>query len=104
MSHERPLAGRVALVTGGTRGIGAAIALELATAGARTCVNARHSDAASIEVIERIRAAGGEAVFVSGDVTDEQSARLLVQATQAAFERIDIVVNNVGEFFLSPVE
>jgi 3-oxoacyl-[acyl-carrier protein] reductase len=80
------LAGRVTLVTGGSRGIGRAISLELARAGARVAVNyAARSDAAE-EVVAAIRADGGEAVALQGDVADAEQAAALVDAAEAAFE------------------
>ena len=80
------LAGRVTLVTGGSRGIGRAISLELARAGARVAVNyAARSDAAE-EVVAAIRADGGEAVALQGDVADPEQAAALVDAAEAAFE------------------
>jgi 3-oxoacyl-[acyl-carrier protein] reductase len=81
----RPLEGRVTLVTGGSRGIGAAIAADLAAAGARVAVNyAKNRDAADA-VVAAIAAAGGEAVAIQGDVGDAEQATALVEATEEAF-------------------
>ncbi len=91
------LTGRVTLVTGGSRGIGRAISLDLARAGARVAVNyASRSDAAD-EVVAAIKAAGGDAVALQGDVADPQQAVALVEATEAAFgDDLWNVVCNAG--------
>ncbi len=93
--EQFPLAGRVAIVTGGGRGIGRALSLGLAAAGARVVVSARSGDACSAVVAE-IEAAGGEAVAVPADVGDPSDRERLVHATLAAFDRIDVLVNNAG--------
>ena len=88
---------RVALVTGGSRGIGRAIAEALAAAGARVAVNYRSSAAAAEEVVAGIRDRGGEAVAIQADVADgEQATRLVEQAAEAFGGRLDILVNNAG--------
>jgi 3-oxoacyl-[acyl-carrier protein] reductase len=91
------LTGRVTLVTGGSRGIGRAISLDLAQAGARVAVNyASRSDAAD-EVVAAIKAAGGDAVALQGDVADAGQAAALVEATEAAFgDDLWNVVCNAG--------
>jgi NAD(P)-dependent dehydrogenase (short-subunit alcohol dehydrogenase family) len=87
--------GQAALVTGATGGIGADLAAAFARAGARVGVAGRRMDAATA-VVERIRAAGGEAVPVPLDLTDRGSIDAAVAATVAAFGRIDILINNAG--------
>jgi NAD(P)-dependent dehydrogenase (short-subunit alcohol dehydrogenase family) len=98
------LDGRVALVTGASRGIGLAIATELAAAGAEVALAARHAE--QLEAAARLAgAAGTRAVPVVTDVTDEESVAALVAATLDAFGRVDVVVNNAGGApFKQPVE
>lgn len=81
----RPLEGRVTLVTGGSRGIGAAIAADLAAAGARVAVNYAQNREAADAVVAAIASAGGEAVAIQGDVGDAAQATALVEATEEAF-------------------
>jgi len=82
---ERPLEGRVTLITGGSRGIGAAIAADLAQAGARVAVNYASNREAADAVVATITAAGGEAIAIQGDVGDAEQAVALVEATEEAF-------------------
>lgn len=90
------LTGRVALVTGGSRGIGRAIALKLASLGAKVAVNYRINEAAAQEVVKEIASQGGEAIALQGDVRDADQAGDLVKKTLEAFGRLDILVNNAG--------
>jgi 3-oxoacyl-[acyl-carrier protein] reductase len=87
---------KVAVVTGGSRGIGRAIALELARRGARVVVNYNQSAEAAAEVVDAIEADGGQATAVQADVSDFEQAAGLVQATLDKFGRVDILVNNAG--------
>ncbi len=82
---EQPLAGRVTLVTGGSRGIGAAISRQLAAAGAKVGVNYTANREAADAVVAAIAAAGGEAVAVAGDVSDPDAAGAMIEATEEAF-------------------
>src|SRR5512143_3345359 len=90
------LSGRTALVTGGSRGIGRAVARELARAGARVAINYRRDEAAANSLVREIRAAGGEAMALAGDVSDPDEARQLVRDAVAAWQSLDIVVLNAG--------
>lgn len=90
------LGGRVALVTGGAKNIGRAIALALAEGGARVMVSARSDEAGLAETVRLIEAAGGQAALALADVTDEASVASLISQTLAAFGRLDIVVNNAA--------
>ncbi len=87
---------RLALVTGGSRGIGRAICIELARRGARVAVNYNASAALAEAVVAEITAAGGEAFAIAGDVSDPAAAEALVKETVAAFGSLDILVNNAG--------
>jgi len=87
---------KVAVVTGGSRGIGRAITLRLASKGAKVIVNYRSDRSAAEEVVAQISAAGGQALAVQGDVSNGQEAQALVDAAKEAFGRVDILVNNAG--------
>jgi len=89
------LAGKVALVTGSGSGIGRAIAERFAREGARVIVNDLHRDRAE-ETVQRIAAAGGEALAIQADVTQSAAVQAMVEQGMAAFGRIDILVNNAG--------
>ena len=88
--------GKVAVVTGGSRGIGRSIAQRLAASGAKVIVNYHSNEAAANDVVEQIRANGGEAIAVQGDVSQPAQAQALIDAAQKAFGRVDILVNNAG--------
>jgi 3-oxoacyl-[acyl-carrier protein] reductase len=89
------LAGRAAVVTGASRGIGRAVAEELARAGARLCVTGR--DPAGVEqAVAALRASGAEALGVAGSVGDPAHLREVTERTVAAYGRLDVVVNNAA--------
>lgn len=90
------LTDKVALVTGASRGIGRGIAETLAAQGASVVVNYNSSEDAANEVVQSIRAHGGQAIAVQGDVRDPGDAKQLVKATRDEFGRLDILVNNAG--------
>ncbi len=90
------LNGKVAIVTGGSRGIGRTIAIALAQRGARVVVNYASRTGAATEVVEIIRGAGGKAIAYQANVAKPAEAIALVKATGAEFNRIDILVNNAG--------
>ena len=89
------LAGKVALVTGGSRGIGKAIAIRLAEDGAAVSLCARHLEAAA-DVAKSIESRGGQALAVAADIGVSEDADRLVAACQDRFGRLDILVNNAG--------
>lgn len=90
------LNGKVALVTGASRGIGRAIAIRLAGQGAQVAVNYFKSAEQANEVVEEIKKNGGEAIAVQGDVSKFDAAQTVIKATIDAFGRLDILVNNAG--------
>lgn len=90
------LDGKVAIVTGASRGIGRATALRLAREGAKVVVNYAGNLAAAEQTVSDIKQAGGEAILFQADVADAQAVGELVKAATAAFGRIDILVNNAG--------
>jgi 3-oxoacyl-[acyl-carrier protein] reductase len=90
------LEGKVALVTGASRGIGRAIAEELAAQGASVVVNYFSSSKSADEVVQGIAANGGTAVAVQADVSDFSAAQDLVRATTETYGQIDVLVNNAG--------
>ena len=91
-----PLQNRIALVTGGSRGIGRAIALELASQGAAVAVNYHNSPQAADEVVQGIEAMGGRAIALQADVSDYEQAQGLVKAVIELLGGLDILVNNAG--------
>ncbi len=98
------LHGRVAIVTGGSRGIGRATVLRLAEAGASVIVNYRVQDKAAEQTVARARELGAQAVAVAADVSQEDTARALAEAALAHFGRIDVLVANAGIWHGAPVE
>jgi short-subunit dehydrogenase len=92
---QQPLAGEIAVVTGASSGIGAATARELARCGARVVLAARRVDELEAQA-QAIKAAGGEAVVIPTDLSDQAQLTRLVEQTIERFGRIDILVNNAG--------
>jgi len=90
------LTGKSALVTGGSRGIGRAIALRLATQGADVAFSYRGNEAAANEVAAAIEGLGRRAIAVQADAADPESAETVVKAALEAFGKVDILVNNAG--------
>ena len=96
MSDAQPLAGKSALVTGGSRGIGRAICLELAAAGANVAINYNTNDALADGVAEEVEGLGVKASVLGGSVADPDAAAALVKRTIETFGGLDILVNNAG--------
>lgn len=90
------LDGKCALVTGASRGIGRAIAVKLASEGAKVALNYAGNAAAAEEVKKEIEAAGGQAITVQADVSDPASVEAMIQTVVDAFGQVDILVNNAG--------
>ncbi len=93
---SKSLAGKVAFITGASRGIGRAIALELANRGATVAINCRSNVLRADEVREEIAHMGGVSEIFQGDISEHTDARRVVQDVLATYERIDILVNNAG--------
>lgn len=98
----KPLAGRVALVTGASSGIGAATAVALAEQGARVAISARRRERLDslAAVLEKL---GAEPLVLAADLLEEAEAQRIVKATEAHYGRLDILVNNAGVMYLEPV-
>lgn len=98
------LTGKVAIVTGASKGIGAGIAKALAAEGAAVVVNYASSREGADIVVGEITAAGGKAVAVQGDVANAEDVERLFAETKSAFGAVDVLVNNAGVFNFFPVE
>lgn len=103
-ANNLKLAHKTALVTGASKGIGAAIAKHLAAAGASVVVNYASSKTGADKVVAEITAAGGKAVALQGDVGRPEDVKRLLAATKAAVGHLDILVNNAGVYQMLPLE
>jgi 3-oxoacyl-[acyl-carrier protein] reductase len=90
------LSGKSAVITGGSRGIGRAIALRLATQGADVCLSYRSDGGAAAEVVAAVEGLGRRSLAVQADASDQASATRVIEVALEAFGRIDILVNNAG--------
>jgi 3-oxoacyl-[acyl-carrier protein] reductase len=93
---NRKLEGKIALITGGSRGIGAAIAKRLASDGARVVITYSKGADAAASVVKEIERAGGKAIVIQADATDAQASKAAVEKTVATFGKLDVLVNNAG--------
>ncbi len=98
------LTGKVAVVTGASKGIGAGIAKALAAEGASVVVNYASSKAGADKVVKEIADAGGKAVAVGGDVSKGAEAQGIIDAAIKNYGRLDILVNNSGVYEFAPLE
>ena len=104
IAQNKSLQGKVALVTGASKGIGAAIASELAARGASVAVNYASSKAGADKVVAAIEAAGGKAFAIQADVADPASIAPLIDAVAAQLGPIDILVNNAGIYEIADLD
>jgi 3-oxoacyl-[acyl-carrier protein] reductase len=93
----------VAVVTGASKGIGAAIAEKFGAEGAKVVVNYAHDKAGAEKVVQKINQLGGEALAVQADVSKAQGVKKLLAATEAAFGNVDVLVNNAGVYEFRPL-
>lgn len=100
----KKLLGKVAVVTGASKGIGAAIAKQLAADGAKVVVNYSTSREGANKVVSEIKSSGGEAIAVQGSVASESDIEQLFAETQRTYGKLDILVNNAGVYGFAPIE
>ena len=93
-----PLRHRTALITGGSRGIGKGVALGLAREGVRMAISYRRNKGAAQNTLRQLQSVGAECFAVEADVTDPAKVQFLIDAVMERFERIEVLVNNVGKF------
>jgi 3-oxoacyl-[acyl-carrier protein] reductase len=104
MLKNDQLKGKVALVTGGSRGIGAAIAKRLASNGAKVALTYSKDAGAASAVVEAIERGGGKAIAIKADAADAKAAKDVVEKVVATFGQLDVLVNNAGTAFPKPFE
>src|SRR5438477_6832557 len=100
----RKLEGKIALITGGSRGIGAAIARRLASDGAKVAITYTKGADSAASVVKEIERDGGKAIAIQADAIDAEAGRAAVEKTVATFGRVDVLVNNAGTAIPKPFE
>src|SRR3989442_9980090 len=103
-TNTKTLTGQVALVTGGSRGIGAAIAKRLAADGAAVAITYSSAQPKADEVVHAIESAGGRALAIRADSADATAVKNAVAETVKTFGRLDILVNNAGIAVIGPLD
>jgi 3-oxoacyl-[acyl-carrier protein] reductase len=103
MSKSNQLAGKVAIVTGGSRGIGAAIAKRLARDGASVAITYSKGEEAAAALVKAIESEGGKAIAIRADATDAKAVQDAVEKAFTTFGRLDVLVNNAGTCIPEPV-
>src|SRR5262249_11333461 len=101
--NNNGFSGKVALVTGGTSGIGKATAIAFACAGAKVVLTGRREKEGA-QVVDEIKKAGGDAAFVRGDVAKDADVKAMVDFAIKKFGRLDIAFNNAGVEWMGPVD
>ncbi|MEK7450421.1 MAG: SDR family NAD(P)-dependent oxidoreductase [Patescibacteria group bacterium] len=96
-SPERPLEGKIVVITGGSRGIGAATALAFAREGANLVISStQNSERSALQVVQEIEGLGQKALWVPGDIRNPATGELIIQKTVKKYGRLDVLVNNAG--------
>src|SRR5271155_5914065 len=103
-NHMSKLSGKVAVVTGASKGIGASIAEHLAAEGAKVVVNYSSSKEGADRIVAKIKAKGGEAIAVGANVAKEAEIQKLFAETKKAYGKVDVLVNNAGIYDFQPIE
>lgn len=102
--QAKKLQGKIAVVTGGSRGIGAAIALKLAACGASVAVNYAKSEKAAKDIVSKVQALGGKASAIQADLSEAKDGKKLIEQVIKEYGGIDVLVNNAGVFHTKTID